>query len=306
MQEASVEHSSLRDFLWAISSPSLISPLVGWPTAFDPALTRESQQRLQHTDPRALDNHLAQRNTRFLGSYFEALWEFFFVQDPRFEVVARNLQIRDAHRTLGELDFVIYDRRTDKHLHLELAIKFYLGRREVNALPYTDGQHLWVGPQARDRLDIKVARTLEHQLTLSEHPLTKARLRELGVSTVEPQFVFKGYLFQPREDLPVPDYAYRGDYHARWLKLFQLPELLEESYSQSGHPWYLLHKRHWPTPPYLDNLSDPLSAGELSKQIKILIGQENRPYMIVQTNRGTPLPQVLKRYFITPDDWPDI
>lgn len=303
-QHFSAQHPSLRDLIWVVLSPSLLSPLAGWPAAFDAALNSQSRQRLEHTDPRALDNHLSQRETRFLGSYFEALWEFFFVHEPRFEIVARNLQIRDANRTLGELDFVIFDRHTDRHLHLELAIKFYLGLREVNGYPYTDGRHLWVGPQARDRLDIKLARTLEHQLTLSEHPLTQARLRELGVSAVEPQFLFKGCLFQPDPALPLPDYVLDADQHARWFKLADLVEHLNDSFTHDAHPWYLLQKRHWPAPPYLDNLSNPLGARELGTQLQTVIGQTNRPYMIVQTDYGTPVPQILRRYFVTPDGWP--
>ena len=305
-QPCLAQHSSLRDLIWAVLSPSLLKPLAGWPATFDAALTVESQQRLKHTDPRALDDHLAQRETRFLGSYFEALWEFFFVHEPRFDIVAKNLQIRDAHRTLGELDFVLFDHQTNRHLHLELAIKFYLGLSEVNTHPYTDGQHLWVGPQARDRLDIKVARALEHQLTLSEHPLTQARLTELGVSSVEPQFLLKGYLFQPSPQLPLPAYIFDADYHARWFKLADLAEHLNDSCAHDASPWHLLQKRHWPAPPYPDNLTKPLGVDALSKQLQAVIGQENRPCMVVQTDHGAPVPQILRRYFVTPDGWPDM
>lgn len=299
-----MQHPPTRDLIWAVMSPSLIKPLARWPTTFDAGITAERRHQLESTDPQALEDHLAQRETRFLGSYFEALWEFFFVHDPRFEIVAKNLQVRDARRTLGELDFVVLDRQTNKHLHLELAIKFYLGRREDNALPYTDGKHLWVGPQARDRLDLKVARTREHQLTLSEHPLTRERLYELGVSSVEPQFLFKGYLFQPRHELPLPGYVRDSDPHARWLELAELPETLDECDSQEPSAWHLLQKRHWPSPPYPDNLANPLTAGELSTQLLTVIKRENRPHMIIQTDHRSPAPRVLRRYFVTPDGWP--
>lgn len=298
-----VQHPQLRDLIWAVTSPSLIKSLPAWPKVFDYVPTTTALQRLARTDTQLLEQHLASRETRFLGSYFEALWEFFFVHEPRFTVVANNLQIRDAHHTFGEFDFIVFDNEANKHLHLELAIKFYLGLSEINTHPYTDGKNLWIGPQARDRLDIKIARVLEHQLTLHQQPLAQQQLHALGVETVEPQMLIKGYLFQPRSQsesaLPLPDYVPATGEHAQWISLEQLATVLDDQ-----NPWHLLHKRHWPAPPYPENLNDPLTAGELSKQLSCVIKRENRPYLIVQSDRCSPSRQVLQRYFVTPGGWP--
>ena len=35
--------------------------------------------------------------------------------DPRFEVVAKNLQIRDGGRTYGEFDFIVFDHESGQH-----------------------------------------------------------------------------------------------------------------------------------------------------------------------------------------------
>ena len=296
-----VQHPQLRGLIWAVTSPSLIKPLPAWTKAYDYVPTHETLQRLEHTDPQLLEQHLASRETRFLGSYFEALWEFFFVHHPRFTVVAKNLQVRDAHHTFGEFDFIVFDTEANKHLHLELAIKFYLGFTKTNTHPYTDGEHLWIGPQARDRLDIKIARVLEHQLTLHQQPLAQQQLRALGVEAVEPQMLIKGYLFQPQfqSALPLPDYVVETAEHAQWISLDQLATVLDDQ-----NPWHLLHKRHWPAPPYAENLDNPLSAGELGKQLSCIINQENRPYLIVQSDSGSLSRRVLKRYFVTPLGWP--
>jgi hypothetical protein len=300
-----VQHPQLRDLIWAVCSPSLIKPLPGWPTAFSLDRVDEARARLEHTDTRALERHLEQRNTRFLGSYFEALWDFFFIHDPRFTVVAKNLQIRDVHHTIGEFDFIIEDHQANQHIHLELAIKFYLGFSETNALPYTDGEHIWLGPQARDRLDIKVARALEHQLTLQQHPVAQQQLQALGVETAEPQFLFKGCLFQPDPILPLPDYVPDTSHHpgagqhAGWLCIDRLSSALNDD-----GPWYLLHKHHWPAPPYPDNLQNPLNANQAIERLTFIINSEQRPYMVVQTDRESASHQLLKRYFVTPDNWP--
>jgi hypothetical protein len=300
-----IQHPQLRDLIWAVSSPSLIVPLQDWPKAFDYVPADDTLKQLACTDTRLLEQHLASRETRFLGSYFEALWEFFFEHHSRFTVVAKNLQIRDAHRTLGEFDFIVFDSEMNKHLHLELAIKFYLGLRETNTKPYTDGEHLWIGPQTRDRLDIKIARVLEHQLKLHQQPLAQQQLHALGVDTVEPQMLIKGYLFQPlsrcqpQTALPLPDYACNTSAHAQWLSLDQLSTVLDDQ-----HPWHLLHKRHWPAPPYAENLNDPLSADELNERVSHVIERENRPYLVIQSGSDSSSPQALKRYFVTPPGWP--
>ena len=294
-----VQHPQLRDLIWAVCSPSLIKPRAEWPAVFTLHSSAEIRQRLEHTDTRALQHHLAHCETRFLGSYFEALWEFFFLQEPRFEVIAKNLQIRDAHHTLGEFDFIIFDKHANKYLQLELAIKFYLGCSAENSHPYTDGKHLWIGPQARDRLDLKIARALEHQLTLHRHPLAQRQLQALGVDAVEPLWLFKGYLFQPHHALPLPDYIVDTNKHAHWVSLEQLPAVLNDD-----HPWQLLHKRHWPAPPYAENIDKPLTVNELVEQLNVIIKRENRPCLIIQTARTAASPQVLKRYFVTPAGWP--
>jgi hypothetical protein len=298
---ALVEHSQLRDLIWAVCSPPMIAPLHGWPAAFSLDKISDIQQRLTRTDVIALERHLAACETRFLGSYFEALWDFYFQHDPRFTVVAKNLQIRDRGNTLVEFDFIVYDHEANKHLQLELAIKFYLGVSERSSYRYTDGKHLWIGPQARDRLDKKLSRALEHQLKLHKHPRAQQRLQELGVNLVEPQLLFKGYLFQPQHALPLPDYVPRANYHAQWLRLDETPKILG-----SEHSWFLLHKRHWPAPPYMENLSSPLTGKQLSKPLSDIIERENRPYMIVQLDGADASESALKRYFVTPNRWPQI
>jgi hypothetical protein len=294
-----VQHPQLRDLIWAVCSPLLVKSRPGWPAAFRLDITTEIRQGLEHTDTRALEHHLAQRETRFLGSYFEALWEFFFLHEPRFTVVAKNLQIHDTQRTLGEFDFIIFDAQANQYLQLELAIKFYLGFGETNTHPYTDGKHLWIGPQTRDRLDLKIAKALEHQLTLHQHPQAQQQLQALDVDAVEPQLLIKGYLFQPQQALPLPNYIHSTSEQAHWVSLEHLPDALDDQ-----HPWYVLHKRHWPAPPYPENLKDPLSADALSKQLNAVITRENRPYLIVQIDRRSSSPRVVKRYFVTPFGWP--
>ena len=50
--------------------------------------------------PEPLLAHLAARRSRRLGLYFESLWHFFLQQDPATDLLATNLAVRTADRTL--------------------------------------------------------------------------------------------------------------------------------------------------------------------------------------------------------------
>lgn len=293
MASTTADSAALRDLIWAVCSPSLLSPLPGWPGNFTPDIT---PAWFFDIDTEALERHVEQNETRFLGSYFEALWAFFFAQHPRYELIARNLQIRDEHRTIGEFDFIVSDRERGQVLQLELAVKFYLGVPAINTLDYTDGRNFWIGPQARDRLDIKIKRALEHQLRLHQQPEAKEALRALGVDEVEPRLLFKGYLFHPKEPVPVPDYVAADHGHGDWLHVDDIEERLDHAL-----PCIPLPKQRWLAPACGDSSPEPLSVRELAQQL----GSIERPAMVVQWGEPGESNRI-RRYFITPAGWPGL
>ena len=293
-----VASPQVRDLVWAVASPSLLAPPTGWPSNFELPLGADDFGRLLGADPAALQKHLERSETRFLGSYFEALWAFYLTHEPRYEVVAKNLQIRDGGRTFGEFDFIVFDHESGQHLQLELAVKFYLGIREVNDYAYTDGQHLWVGPQARDRLDIKVGRAIEHQLTLHRHEKARQALAELGVNQVAPRLLFRGYLFHPAEKVPVPSYVSSNYGHGSWCRLAEMRQVLN-----LARPSYIVPKKRWFAAPYVEDLAgaDDLDAFEAELTEHVL--SENRPHMVVQVDESA-ASRGIYRYFVTPQAWP--
>lgn len=118
----------------------------------------------------------------------------------RYTVLAENVQIIHQGITLGELDFILYDRQRQQAVHLELACKFYL---LVPGNPVR-----WVGPNHKDRLDLKLARLANHQLPLLKHPATQARLRELNITggNMRSELHLTGQLHIPfdKNKTPVP------------------------------------------------------------------------------------------------------
>ncbi|WP_154180286.1 DUF1853 family protein [Vibrio furnissii] len=128
---------------WVASTPSLFqpSPPIAGKTPFIHYIPTEWP--------------VYQGNQR-LGFLYQYLCQQLFTATPRYNAVSEEIQLNQAGRTLGSLDFIVKNRRTEQYEHWEVAVKFYLLH-----------QGLWYGPNAQDRLDLKLAHMLEHQLPLS-------------------------------------------------------------------------------------------------------------------------------------------
>ena len=185
-----------RNFLWALRSPDIAPefPLPWLPeTRREALLTYFLTPGMQSRLAPQLEQQLHSSTSRRLGIYFENLWAFAFSHHPHYQLVARNLPIRDQGRTLGELDFVVRHLPDNTVEHWELALKFYL---QVGSL--------WVGPGLKDRLDIKLARMRDHQLPIARNPLATAALRETGVQLDRQWALMPGRLFRPLTEMPGP------------------------------------------------------------------------------------------------------
>ena len=160
MNENDVERTR-RDLRWLMTAPPLLSnPALRWHPG--QTLTAELPERIPAERLAAL---IALRHGR-LGAYFEALATTLLEQSPDYTILARNRVIHGDGRTLGELDLLLRDHRSDRILHLELALKFYLKLEPDETNPQPD--QLWIGPGQRDFLAIKNDRMLRHQLRLPE------------------------------------------------------------------------------------------------------------------------------------------
>lgn len=94
-----------------------------------------------------------------LGKYAEALVGIYLNQHSDYQLLAKNIQLIEEKITLGEVDFLLFDKRKKEYIHLEFAIKYYL-KVEIN-----DKTH-FIGPNAKDSLKRKVVKLKEVQLPL--------------------------------------------------------------------------------------------------------------------------------------------
>ena len=191
------KHQSVRDLAWAISSPPLLSRVSSdcvWPDyQWYRQLYTEALSWLivVDADPAELDEMLVQQKDKRLGKYFETLWLYWLKHNGRYQVIASNLQIIIDGRTLGEIDFIVFDKTSKRTMHWEMAIKFYLGMGDTREMCN------WHGPNLRDRLDIKVQHLLHRQSMISKDKQVKQWLSERGIVIDQCAVILKGRLYYP-------------------------------------------------------------------------------------------------------------
>lgn len=233
------KHQSVRDLAWAVSSPPLISQLSSpcvWPQSlWYQQLGDESLSWLitVDADPAELDELLAGQRDRRLGKYFETLWFYWLSHHQRYQIIEKNIQITIEGETLGEIDFIVYDRSAKQTFHWEVAIKFYLGVGNTREMSN------WHGPNLHDRLDIKVNHLLFRQSLISKDARVAQWLKQNGMVIDQCAVILKGRLYYPRSptSLQGQDNASAGVISppqcapdhllSWWIKRHQLEEIFD-------------------------------------------------------------------------------
>ena len=130
----------------------------------------------------------------YLGKRAERFLEDVLNQSDRYEVLASNIQIIENKRTIGELDFIVYDNFKKQTIHLEQVCKFYV----YDSSLYKDTDR-WIGPNRKDSLQQKLDKLTSHQFPLLYHPITQNILLKLGIEpeNIIQQTCFKAFCFLP-------------------------------------------------------------------------------------------------------------
>jgi hypothetical protein len=299
------QNREVRDLAWACFSPPLLlsqSLQDGIGNARFPLTTQRRAwlERLDR-DPRPLQEHLSQLRSQRLGLYFESLWQFFLSSDPEVKLIAHNLPVYGDDRTLGEFDCIYYCRRRHRPIHLELAVKFYLGAPHIDPSEETSDWRNWLGPNTRDRLDLKLSRLLEHQIRLSELPEAKAQLQRLGIDQPIREIEVKGYLFQPSGTVYPPPMAFNPEQKINtWLSIARLSSTLEKA---SNPGFMVLPRSHWLSPAKADGLQAAWKADRLVDELSAHFRDTERPLLVAgldaQGNEN-------ERFFVTGAHWPNL
>ncbi|MFC3149909.1 DUF1853 family protein [Litoribrevibacter euphylliae] len=268
----------------------------------------EQLAKLNHS-PSPLIHHIESRQSTRVGFYYEALISYLLSTFPGVIRLAEHLQLQKNGRTLGEIDFLYRDEKTNKVIHLETAVKFYLGSK-----PWLDASHPfkhWLGPMIKDRLDLKTQHLINHQsqMCLSESFTELSKQLNLPQPTHR-EVLMQGYLFtHPSEPVSLP-YNVENENTTQRPLWFARHEI--DAFLSNDDKFIILKKPFWLSPFHSKEHNQLLDRDSLKEQLDSLIEQWNRPILIsiLSTNELSKTNHALfqenNRCFIVPDNWAGI
>lgn len=295
----------VRDLAWVMASPSILAPSQS-------VVSSNDSQKYFHThndwlfgldqEPAPLIAALSKNKSHRLGYYFEHLVAFWLQQRLAGDYFASHVRVFDQKRVLGEFDFLFTPVGESQLVQWETAVKFYL------QFTHDNGEVLWYGPNAKDRLDIKLGRIFTHQLLLARLPQGKALLKEEGFETVRAQTFFKGYLFYPvgsdwQNSRGLPENLDQDHLKGWWTyaNRLELPE------SAATDRWRILPRLEWlalRTIPDTQN-SSLMKREELMDFLSRHFSSSQQSLLIVQLTRDAMgLWQEKSRGFAVSAKWP--
>lgn len=306
-----LRHQAVRDLAWCCFSAPMMNELPGSALGIFPLDNRPLWQWLQMLDqqPQPLLDHLNQRKSTRLGIYYEALWHFYFANHPEWELLHHNLQIDRNGITLGAFDFLC--RHNNEYWHIETAVKFYLCSTN-NPLEAHDWKY-WIGPEGKDRLDLKLNHLRQHQLPLHKRPEAELQLIKLypQVTMWNTGLCIQGYLFSPAQNKSSPAFAHPQHGHGSW---WFASEFLQDVSSQFDQYWLVLERQQWLSPAQCSGAHELLTTEQLATKLLEDIEQTHKPLLIAAMALGEHLLAADEkaalwiesaRMFIVPDDWPN-
>lgn len=300
----SYRNAAVRDLAWACFSPGLmLADALGEDAAgvtnSSLALTPRRSHWLAMLDaePGPLLDHLRGQPATRLGIYFERLWQFFLQADPEVELIAHNLPVRDGGATLGEFDCLYFCHQRSRHVHLELAVKYYLGwpapGQEADVGRCSD----WLGPNSADRLDLKIDRMLRHQSTLGLGEPGRRALENQGIRDFQREVEIKGWLFQPCTGaLPLPIGINPLRAQSTWVRLNDLTTGLAMPESEC---YRVLPRLQWLAPAL--RVGKELNRDQLLAALQAHFSAQRRPQLVAGF---TPDGEEATRFFVVEELWP--
>jgi hypothetical protein len=305
--------AAVRDLAWLLLSPDLLRPQLPVGALANPF---ETAQELQATidwlyaldaTPEPLHRDLAATRITRLGRYAERLLGWFLQHGPGARLIAAGVALRHAGVTLGECDFLVQSRQGAR-LHWELAVKCYLHagngsdtRNAEDSAPTALARY--VGPNLKDRFDLKLSHLLNHQLPLS----ARDEFASTGYAGAwAPQMFVKGWLFYRHGETPT-DAPELDPAHGRgwWVTRSEWPDFA----LAHALAWRALPRLEWLAPrlttqrnqsdaadaAYVDALTLAAQTSNQPGPVMVAAFVEDAAGDLIERSRG----------FIVDDDWPE-
>lgn len=127
-----------------------------------------------------------------LGSRMEDFFRFYIKESKKYDLIKHNIQIIENKNTIGELDFIVYDKKEKKYFHVEHIYKFYLYNDSIE-----NEKDRYIGPNKNDTFVKKLEKLKNRQLPLLYKNETQKYLDDIDTISVEQKVCFKGNIYLP-------------------------------------------------------------------------------------------------------------
>lgn len=196
-----------------------------------------------------------------LGHLAEYIVSELIKSSTNYKVLYENIQLAEAGKTIGEIDFIIEEIAAKQLIHLELAYKFYLYDPTISSEPINN----WIGPNRNDSLKEKLEKLKIKQFPLLYHDCAKSNFRTIEIDEASQVLCLLASLFIP--------YAYKGSFSPGYQKAIKGYYLNFEIFSKlddSAKSYYLPSKKEWGIDPAENEIWADFSGVEkhINKDIK--------------------------------------
>jgi len=137
--------------------------------------------------------------SHILGGYFALLAEFWMNYFENFTQIQPKYQLYENNRTIGDMDFLFFDKNTQEWTHWEIGVKFFLLEMGIDPAKVTQLSQLkhFVGSHSKGETLLKFILKTQSQLNIKDKSAVTPRLVEEGKYPTCTGFLIKGYLFYP-------------------------------------------------------------------------------------------------------------
>lgn len=185
-----------------------------------------------------------------LGHKVEYYFQDCINAQENYKLLYQNITIKKENRTLGEIDFLLKEVRSQRIIHVELTYKFYLIHTS-----FSEPIHQLVGPNKRDMFFTKMEKIRNEQFKIlhSKEGLEVLRSLDIESAEISQEACFKAQLFFPYGEphitiRPLNKACITGF----WIRFDEFNTTEFQAFQ-----YYMPHKDEWLLSPYNKNVWIP-------------------------------------------------
>ncbi len=218
-----------------------------------------------------------------LGHLAEHFFMIWLQGQERYQKIAAHLQVMGQGTTLGEIDYLLYEKIQDRYLHVELAFKFYLFDPQVEG----SYESKWIGPNRRDSLALKLDKLRDKQFPMLFRKETTDVMKSMKCDPkrFNQELCLKARFFVPENyDISLLEPNYRLLVAGKWI---HYNAFTQEKYGSAT--FCIPDKNDWLIDPDQDvnfALFDWENFHAISSKLKTLTEGKRSPLCFMKTPTG--------------------